>query len=136
MAGLALGFPVLRLRGDYLAIVTLGFGEIVRLGLLNWTQLTGGPKGISDIPRPALFGVDLNLEAATIYIYFITLLAVFLTILVIYRLKNSRVGLALLAMKEDEIASEAMGVNITAAKLAAFALGSCWAGFAGVLFAA
>lgn len=135
-AGICLGFPVLRLRGDYLAIVTLGFGEIVRLGLLNWTGLTGGPKGISDIPRPQLFGMALNLEQATIYIYFLVLLAVFLTIMVIYRLKNSRIGLALQSMREDEIASEAMGINLTQAKLAAFALGSCWAGFAGVIFAA
>lgn len=134
--GLALGFPVLRLRGDYLAIVTLGFGEIVRLGLLNWTDLTGGPRGVSDIPGPGLFGIDLGLNATTIYIYYLALIAVILTIVVITRLKNSRVGLALQAMREDEIACEAMGVDITRAKLAAFALGSCWAGFAGVLFAA
>lgn len=134
--GLALGFPVLRLRGDYLAIVTLGFGEIVRLGLLNWTSLTGGPRGISDIPRPEFFGMDLNLEQSTIYIYYLALAAVAITIIVISRLKNSRIGLALQAMREDEIASEAMGINITQAKLTAFALGTCWAGFAGVLFAA
>lgn len=136
LAGLALGFPVLRLRGDYLAIVTLGFGEIVRLGLLNWSSLTGGPTGISDIPRPAFFNLSLNLNEATIYLYYLSLAAVLITIIVIRRLKNSRVGLALQAMREDEIASEAMGVNIISAKLAAFALGSCWAGFAGVLFAA
>lgn len=134
--GLGLGFPVLRLRGDYLAIVTLGFGEIVRLGMLNWTNLTGGPRGITDIPRPGLFGLQLNLNEATIYIYYLVLLAVFITIIVISRLKNSRVGLALQAMREDEIASEAMGIDITHAKLSAFALGSCWAGFAGVIFAA
>lgn len=136
LAGLALGFPVLRLRGDYLAIVTLGFGEIVRLGLLNWTSLTGGPSGVSDIPRPAFFNIALNLNEATIYLYYLSLAAVLITALVIHRLKNSRVGLALQAMREDEIASESMGINITSAKLAAFALGSCWAGFAGVLFAA
>ena len=135
ICGLALGFPVLRLRGDYLAIVTLGFGEIVRLGLLNWTSLTGGPAGVSDIPRPGLFGMPLNLNEATIYIYYLALCAVFITVLVIYRIKNSRVGLALQAMREDEIASEAMGVDITRSKLSAFALSSCWAGFAGVLFA-
>ena len=94
--GLALGFPVLRLRGDYLAIVTLGFGEIVRL----------------------------------------VLLAVILTIIVISRLKNSRVGLALQALREDEIACEAMGIDLARVKLSAFALSSCWAGFAGVIFAA
>lgn len=134
--GLGLGFPVLRLRGDYLAIVTLGFGEIVRLGMLNWTKLTGGPSGISDIPRPALFNVQMDLSQSTAYIYYLVLGAVILTVIVISRLKNSRFGLALQAMREDEIASEAMGVNITRAKLSAFALGSCWAGFAGVLFAA
>lgn len=136
LAGLALGFPVLRLRGDYLAIVTLGFGEIVRLGLLNWATLTGGPSGVSDIPRPGFFNITLNLNEATIYLYYLSLAAALITIIVILRLKNSRIGLALQAMREDEIASEAMGINITSAKLAAFALGSCWAGFAGVLFAA
>ncbi|MBD5641020.1 MAG: high-affinity branched-chain amino acid ABC transporter permease LivM [Desulfovibrio sp.] len=134
--GLALGFPVLRLRGDYLAIVTLGFGEITRLALLNWTSLTNGPSGISDIPRPGFFGIDLTLNQSTAYLYYLTLAAVILTIIVIARLKNSRTGLALQAMREDEIASEAMGVNITAAKLQAFSLGTCWAGFAGVIFAA
>lgn len=134
--GLALGFPVLRLRGDYLAIVTLGFGEITRLALLNWTTLTGGPKGVSDIPRPGFFGVPLNINEATIYVYYLALLAVIITVVVISRLKNSRVGLALRAMREDEIATEAMGVDITRAKLSAFALSSCWAGFAGVIFAA
>lgn len=136
LCGLGLGFPVLRLRGDYLAIVTLGFGEITRLAMLNWTSLTNGPKGVSDIPRPGLFGFELNLDQSTIYLYYLTLAAVVITIIVIARLKNSRVGLALQAMREDEIACEAMGVNITRAKLQAFALGTCWAGFAGVIFAA
>lgn len=134
--GLVLGFPVLRLRGDYLAIVTLGFGEIVRLALQNWTSLTGGPKGIDSIPRPGFFGMELNLNESTLYIYYLALLGVIITIGVILRLKNSRVGLALQALREDEIASEAMGINVTNVKLSAFALSSCWAGFAGVLFAA
>ncbi len=134
--GLGLGFPVLRLRGDYLAIVTLGFGEIVRLSLQNWTSLTGGPRGISDIPRPGLFGLQMDINASTTYVYYLVLAAVAITIIVIYRLKNSRVGLALQALREDEIACEAMGVDITRVKLSAFALGSCWAGFAGVIFAA
>ncbi|WP_165175302.1 branched-chain amino acid ABC transporter permease [Desulfovibrio sp. ZJ369] len=134
--GLGLGFPVLRLRGDYLAIVTLGFGEIVRLSLQNWTSLTGGPRGISDIPRPGLFGLPMDINASTTYVYYLVLAAVAITIIVIYRLKNSRVGLALQALREDEIACEAMGVDITRVKLSAFALGSCWAGFAGVIFAA
>lgn len=134
--GLGLGFPVLRLRGDYLAIVTLGFGEIVRLSLQNWTSLTGGPRGISDIPRPGLFGLQMDINASTTYVYYLVLAAVAITIIVISRLKNSRVGLALQALREDEIACEAMGVDITRVKLSAFALGSCWAGFAGVIFAA
>lgn len=134
--GLGLGFPVLRLRGDYLAIVTLGFGEIVRLGLLNWTSLTGGPRGISEIPRPGLFGLEMGINESTIYIYYLVLAAVAITVTVISRLKNSRVGLALQALREDEIACEAMGIDITRVKLSAFALGSCWAGFAGVIFAA
>ncbi len=134
--GLALGFPTLRLKGDYLAIVTLGFGEIVRLAMLNWTSLTGGPRGISEIPRPGFFGLELGINASTIYIYYLVLAAVALTMLVISRLKNSRVGLALQALREDEIACEAMGIDITRIKLSAFALGSCWAGFAGVIFAA
>lgn len=134
--GLALGFPVLRLRGDYLAIVTLGFGEIVRLGLLNWVSVTGGSRGVNGIPRPGLFGIQLDMQGSTIYLYYLALAAVIITILVITRLKNSRVGLALQALREDEIASEAMGINLTRVKLSAFALGSAWAGFAGVLFAA
>ena len=134
--GLGLGFPVLRLRGDYLAIVTLGFGEIVRLTLQNWNTVTGGPRGVSDIPRPGFFGMSMDITASTTYIYYLVLAAVVVTIVVITRLKNSRVGLALQALREDEIACEAMGVDITRVKLSAFALGSCWAGFAGVIFAA
>ena len=134
--GLALGFPVLRLRGDYLAIVTLGFGEIVRLALQNWTSLTGGPRGVGDIPRPGFFGMIMDITASTTYVYYLVLAAVVVTIVVISRLKNSRVGLALQALREDEIACEAMGIDITRVKLSAFALGSCWAGFAGVIFAA
>ena len=134
--GLALGFPVLRLRGDYLAIVTLGFGEIVRLILLNWTSLTGGSGGIKNIPGPSFFGTQLPIEQNTLFIYYIALLAVILTIVVITRLKNSRVGLALQALREDEIACEAMGIDLARVKLSAFALSSCWAGFAGVIFAA
>ena len=110
--GLALGFPVLRLRGDYLAIVTLGFGEIVRLGLQNWTSLTGGPRGISEIPRPGFFGMEMDINTSTTYVYYLVLAAVVITIIVISRLKNSRVGLALQALREDEIAGEAMGITL------------------------
>ncbi len=134
--GLALGFPVLRLRGDYLAIVTLGFGEIVRLMLLNWVSITGGSHGISNIPKPGLFGIDMDIQQATVYLYYLCVAAVIVAIVIISRLKNSRVGLALQALREDEIASEAMGINLTRVKLAAFALSSAWAGFAGVFFAA
>ena len=136
ICGLGLGLPVLRLRGDYLAIVTLGFGEIVRLVLLNWTSVTGGSRGVSGIPRPEFFGVEMDLTQKTTYLYYLSLIAVTITIIVITRLKNSRVGMALQAMREDEIASEAMGINLTQVKLTAFALSSAWAGFAGVLFAA
>lgn len=134
--GLMLGFPVLRLKGDYLAIVTLGFGEIIRLVLENWTSLTRGSFGIAGIDRPGLFGAELSVVEATNYIYYIVLAAVVVTIIVVTRLKNSRVGLALQALREDEIACEAMGIDLTRVKLSAFALGSCWAGFAGVIFAA
>ncbi len=134
--GLMLGFPVLRLRGDYLAIVTLGFGEIVRIFLQNWSDITGGPRGISNIPPPDFFGMKMDLSMTTTYIYYLVLVAVLITILIISRIKNSRVGLALQALREDEIAAQAMGIDITRVKLSAFALGSCWAGFAGVIFAA
>ncbi len=134
--GLMLGFPVLRLRGDYLAIVTLGFGEIVRIFLQNWSDITGGPRGISNIPPPDFFGMEMDLSMTTTYIYYLVLVAVLITILIISRIKNSRVGLALQALREDEIAAQAMGIDITRVKLSAFALGSCWAGFAGVIFAA
>ena len=134
--GLMLGFPVLRLRGDYLAIVTLGFGEIVRLFLQNWADITGGPRGISNIPPPDLFGLKMDLTESTTYIYYLVFAVVLITILIISRIKNSRVGLALQALREDEIAAEAMGIDITKIKLSAFALSSCWAGFAGVIFAA
>ncbi len=134
--GFVLGFPVLRLRGDYLAIVTLGFGEIVRLFLQNWSELTGGPRGVSNIPAPGFFGMEMDLGLTTTYIYYLVLIAVLITIVVISRIKNSRVGLALQALREDEIAAEAMGIDITKVKLSAFALASCWAGFAGVIFAA
>jgi branched-chain amino acid transport system permease protein len=134
--GLALGFPVLRLRGDYLAIVTLGFGEIVRLVLENWSGLSNGPGGIANIPRPGLFGVNLGLRGATICLYAITLALAALAALVVFRLRDSRVGRAWMALREDETAAEAMGVDRTRTKLAALALGAFFAGVAGVLFAA
>lgn len=134
--GLLLGFPVLRLKGDYLAIVTLGFGEIVRLVLENWSSFSKGPSGIANIERPSLFGMQLSVNDATTYIYYLILVVVILTIIAVGRLKDSRIGRALQALREDEIACEAMGIDLTKTKLAAFALGACWAGFAGVIFAA
>lgn len=136
LAGLLLGFPVLRLQGDYLAIVTLGFGEIVRLLLNNWVGITGGSQGVANIPRPSLFGLSLTPDQSMAYIYYLTLIAMVITIIVVARIKNSRVGLALQALRDDEIASEAMGIDLRTVKLQAFALGSCWAGFAGALLAA
>lgn len=134
--GVLLGFPVLRLRGDYLAIVTLGFGEIIRLILENWNEFSFGPSGIANIPRPSFFGVQLTLQNATIYIYYLMIALVIFTIFVVARLQNSRIGRAWIALREDEVACEAMGIDRRKTKLTAFALGATWAGMAGVIFAA
>ncbi len=134
--GIVLGFPVLRLRGDYLAIVTLGFGEIIRLILENWNEFSRGPSGISNIPRPGFFGMEMSLENAILYLYFLMLILVGLTIFIVNRLQNSRIGRAWFALREDEIACQAMGIDKTRTKLTAFALGAMWAGMVGVIFAA
>lgn len=134
--GILLGFPVLRLKGDYLAIVTLGFAEICRIVLENWNDFSSGPSGISQIDRPPFFGIKLSVPQSAIYLYLITLALVVLTVFIVRRLENSRLGRAWEAMREDAVASEAMGVNLTIAKLSAFALGAFWAGMVGVLFAA
>ncbi|MBT8762401.1 branched-chain amino acid ABC transporter permease [Desulfohalobiaceae bacterium Ax17] len=134
--GIILGFPVLRLRGDYLAIVTLGFGEIIRLVLENWDEFSFGPSGIANIPRPGFFGIDLDVQSATIYIYYLMVIMALITIFVVNRLQNSRLGRAWLALREDEIACQAMGIDKIKTKLTAFALGATWAGFGGVIFAA
>ncbi|SNS01074.1 branched-chain amino acid transport system permease protein [Humidesulfovibrio mexicanus] len=134
--GILLGFPVLRLRGDYLAIVTLGFGQIVRLVLENWSDFSQGPSGIANISRPGFFGVPYSVEQATTYIYYIMLVLVLLTIFVTARLKDSRIGRAWLALREDEIACQAMGIDNTRAKLMAFALGATLAALMGAVFAA
>ena len=134
--GVLLGFPVLRLRCDYLAIVTLGFGEIIRLVLENWGEVTMGPAGISRISRPGLFGLDLSVAGATTYMYYIMVGLLLLTIFCVNRLQHSRIGRAWLALREDEIACQAMGVDKMRTKLLAFALGATWAGMAGVVFAA
>lgn len=134
--GILVGLPVLRLRGDYLAIVTLAFAEIIRLVLENWNDFSFGPSGISNIPRPGFFGMPLTPEQSAIYMYLILIALCGLTIFVIYRLQNSRIGRAWVALREDELACQSMGIDKTKAKLAAFALGATWAGMAGVLFAA
>jgi branched-chain amino acid transport system permease protein len=136
ISGIIIAVPLLHLRGDYLAIVTLAFAEIMRLILENWGSFTFGASGIRNIARPDFFGISLKLPQMAIYIYYIILALAIFTIFVIYRLENSRVGRALQAMREDEMASRAMGIDIPRNKLIAFALGATWAGFGGVLFAA
>ncbi|MBQ4133470.1 MAG: branched-chain amino acid ABC transporter permease [Desulfovibrionaceae bacterium] len=133
--GVLVSLPVIRLRGDYLAIVTLGFGEITRLVLENWIEVTNGPGGISNIPRPALFNIELSDTATAIWVYYIVLFLMLVAFISLLRLKNSRVGRSWIAVSEDETASEVMGINTTWAKLTAFALSAVWAGIAGVLFA-
>jgi branched-chain amino acid transport system permease protein len=149
--GILLGFPVLRLRGDYLAIVTLAFGEIIRLVLINWVDLTGGYAGISGIPRPTFFGIPFNADddgfAAvfglefspiyrTIFLYYLILALAFLTAFVTVRLRRLPVGRAWEALREDEIACRSLGINTTNTKLTAFGMGAMFAGFAGSFFAA
>ena len=133
--GVILGFPILRLRGDYLAIVTLGFGMIFKVVMENWGSLSFGPSGIPNIDKPGLFGMDLSLADSTVYIYYIMIGMVIFTILVTNRLKNSRIGRAWIALREDEIACVAMGIDMARTKLSAYALGAFWAGMVGVLFA-
>jgi len=134
--GIILGFPVLRLRGDYLAIVTLGFGEIIRLILENWNDFSRGPSGISNIPRPGFFGMEMTLNQSISYLYYLMIALVIFTIFVVNRLQNSRIGRAWFALREDEIACQAMGIDKTRTKLSAFSLGAFWAGMVGVIFAA
>ena len=134
--GIVLGFPILRLRGDYLAIVTLGFGSITKIVLENWDTVFGGAAGIAGIPRPDLFGLELGGREKAVYSYYIVLGLVALTVFVTRQLKNSRIGRAWMALREDEIACVAMGVDMARTKLSAYALGAFWAGLAGVVFAA
>lgn len=131
-AGFLLAIPALRLRGDYLAIVTLGFGEIVRLILNNWDSVTRGPNGISGIAPPVIMSVSLG-ELS--YYYYLVLLSVILTIFITKRVYSSRIGRAWVAIREDEVASSVMGINTTMYKLYAFAFGAFWAGLAGTIFA-
>ncbi|WP_419786422.1 ABC transporter permease subunit [Pseudodesulfovibrio sp.] len=133
IAGSIIGYPTLRMRGDYLAIVTLGFGEIVRLILNNWMELTNGPNGILGIPRPSLFGYEFRSLAS---LYYVILAIAIITILSVFRLNYSRIGRAWEAIREDETAAELMGVNTFLLKLLAYAMGATFAGFAGAFFAA
>jgi branched-chain amino acid transport system permease protein len=149
--GILLGFPVLRLRGDYLAIVTLAFGEIIRLVLINWVPVTNGYAGISSIPRPSFFGIPFNASdegfAArfglgfspiyrTIFLYYLVLALALVTAAVTVRLRKLPIGRAWEALREDEIACRSLGINTTNTKLTAFAMGAMFAGFAGSFFAA
>jgi branched-chain amino acid transport system permease protein len=133
VAGFILAIPALRLKGDYLAIVTLGFGEIVRLVLNNWDSFTGGPNGISGIAPPNLFGTAMG--TLNRY-YYIALGALILTFVVVKRIRASGIGRAWVAIREDEIGASSTGISTTRYKLYAFAFGSFWAGLAGALFAA
>ena len=149
--GILLGFPVLRLRGDYLAIVTLAFGEIIRLILINWVPVTNGYAGISGVPRPSFFGIPFTANddgfAATfgipfspihrtLFLYYVILALAMLTAYVTLRLRQLPVGRAWEALREDEIACRSLGINTTNTKLTAFAMGAMFAGFAGSFFAA
>ncbi|WP_127597956.1 high-affinity branched-chain amino acid ABC transporter permease LivM [Nitratireductor alexandrii] len=148
--GVILGFPVLRLRGDYLAIVTLAFGEIIRVVLLNWYEFTNGPDGISGIPRPTLFGLEFSRGEGGfadffgipydsihrfIYLYYIIFVLAIITNLVTIRLRKLPVGRAWEALREDEIACRSLGINTTNTKLTAFSIGAMFGGFAGSFFA-
>lgn len=133
--GIILGFPILRLRGDYLAIVTLGFGSIANVVILNWEEVFGGAQGIANISRPGLFGMEMSFAGITTYIYYLMIAPVIFTIFITNRLKDSRVGRAWMALREDEIACIAMGVDMARTKLSAYAFGAFWAGLVGVIFA-
>jgi branched-chain amino acid transport system permease protein len=148
--GIILGFPVLRLRGDYLAIVTMAFGEIIRLVLLNWQSLTHGPDGISGVPRPSFFGLPFSrgddgfahffglqysYTHRIVFLYYLILALALVTNMVSIRLRRLPIGRAWEALREDEIACRSLGINTTNTKLTAFAMGAMFAGFAGSFFA-
>ena len=150
--GVMLGFPVLRLRGDYLAIVTLAFGEIIRVVITNWVSLTGGPNGIAGIPRPTLFGLEFNMSGGpdtfagffglepnptqrVAFLYYVIFALALLTNWVTLRLRRLPLGRAWEALREDEVACRSLGINVTTTKLTAFATGAMFGGFAGAFFA-
>lgn len=134
LTGILLGLPILSLRGDYLAIVTLGFGEIIRIMLRSdmLTPLTAGPRGVRDIGGPTLFGQTFRSDVDFVYLIFI---AMALIMFVTHRLQNSRTGRAWVAIREDEVAAKATGINTFQAKLLALAIGAAFAGLGGALFA-
>lgn len=153
--GFLLGFPVLRLRGDYLAIVTLGFGEIIRLLLINLYSLTGGPDGISGIPKPSVFGFPMlrrapegvttfhdlvgwhySTQDVIVFLYLMALALALITLFVSNRVIRMPIGRAWEALREDEIACRSLGLNPTRIKLSAFTMGAMFAGFGGAFFAA
>jgi branched-chain amino acid transport system permease protein len=148
--GVILGFPVLRLKGDYLAIVTLAFGEIIRLVLINWKDVTNGSAGISGIPKATLFGIKFDASSTgfaqmfglpmssvyyKIFLFYVILLLCLLTAFVTIRLRRMPIGRAWEALREDEIACRSLGINTTNTKLTAFAIGAMFGGFAGSFFA-
>ncbi|HYD99415.1 MAG TPA: high-affinity branched-chain amino acid ABC transporter permease LivM [Alphaproteobacteria bacterium] len=152
--GVLLGFPVLRLRGDYFAIVTLGLGEIIRIVLINWWWFTGGPNGISGIPRPSffgypfernpgegvtafhqLFGLDFSTSHRIVFLYYLILILALLVCLFTLRIRRLPLGRAWEALREDDIACASLGIDRTALKLAAFAIAGMFGGFAGSFFA-
>ena len=154
MFGILLGFPVLRLRGDYLAIVTLGFGEIIRIILINWYDFTRGPDGLSGIPRPTFFGLGLDRRPAEgtesfhtffgidysaihriLFLYYLILVLALITNAFTLRIRKLPIGRAWEALREDEIACRSLGINPRNTKLTAFSLGAMFAGFAGSFFA-
>ncbi|KAF5041809.1 Branched-chain amino acid transport system / permease component [anaerobic digester metagenome] len=144
-AGCVIGYPTLRMRGDYLAIVTLGFGEIVRIVLNNWMALTGGPNGILGIKAPGIyvpsfadgsFSFEYLLLRKLEYLYYIILALAVFTVIAVYRINFSRIGRAFEAIREDETAAELMGVDTFRFKLLAYALGAVFGGLAGAFFAA
>ncbi|MFL1848793.1 ABC transporter permease [Pseudomonas aeruginosa] len=132
LAAMCIGYPTLKLRGDYLAIMTLGFGEIIRIVAINWVDLTRGPMGIRDIPLPNLFGYELA-SAQAQYLYALALAA--LVVFVIARIVRSHVGRAWVAIREDEDAAEAMGIPTSRYKLYAYAFGGFIGGLVGTFYA-
>ncbi len=147
VCGALLGAPTLKLRGDYLAIVTLGFGEIIRIFLNNLdhpVNLTNGPKGIGQIDSIKIFGLDLgkrlevfgfDINSVTLY-YYLFMILVVISVVICYRLQDSRVGRAWMAIREDEIAAKAMGINTRNLKLLAFGMGASFGGVSGAMFGA